>query len=105
MNAAYNLAEVSELGDDEKRDPSENVLRLVSNAEKRSDDLREAGFRYIEDKIADHFDTIKKMVEAETKRIDALRMVTVGAIRLVRQVRFVMATLASHYRLGRQLLR
>jgi|SRR5665647_1694202 len=85
MNAAYNLAEVSELGDDEKRDPSENVLRLVSNAEKRSDDLREAGFRYIEDKIDDHFENIKKMVEAETKRIDALRMVDVQAVGLANE--------------------
>lgn len=72
-------------------DPTRNVLDLVQAAVKRLDDLRDVENRRIEDKLRSEKEHVKeimdlranyeeKLRQAESKRIDAIRVVDVQAV-------------------------
>jgi site-specific recombinase len=61
-------------------DPTYNVLLLVEAAVKRLDDLHKAEMRRVDDMVNVHFDYREKLAVAESKRIDAIRAVDVGAV-------------------------
>ena len=86
----------------EKRDPTDNVMMLVEMATRRLDDLRasdlagmkalqeahynrlealqEASSKRLDDQLQLHIDHIMDRMNYETKRIDAIRVVDVGAV-------------------------
>lgn len=73
-------------------DPTANVLKLVEESVKRSDDLRLAEKEYnrevtkLHKELYDtHFMYSEKLSMAESKRIDAIRAVDVGALALANE--------------------
>lgn len=61
-------------------DPTTNVLLLVEAAVKRIDDLQKVEMERVGDQIRLHTEYTKQLAEAESKRIDAIRAVDVGAV-------------------------
>lgn len=61
-------------------DPTANVLALVDAAVTRLDDLHKAEMRRIDEMLAMQFEYIEKLNLAESRRIDAIRIVDVGAV-------------------------
>lgn len=73
------------------RDPTRNVLGLVKAEHKRQDDLRRLEFKAVRKEVSSDILSIRREVmnfkkylkgsaKAETKRIDAIRAVDVGAV-------------------------
>ena len=61
-------------------DPTANVLQLVEAAVKRIDDLRTSADKHINEKIDIHIAYMKELSLAESKRLDSIRSVDVGAV-------------------------
>ncbi len=61
-------------------DPTTNVLALVEAAVKRLDDLQKVEVARLERQLDDHIEYTKQLAAAESKRIDAIRAVDVGAV-------------------------
>lgn len=61
-------------------DPTANVLQLVEAAVKRIDDLQAAEIKHINEKVEIHISYMKELSLAESKRLDAIRSVDVGAV-------------------------
>ena len=54
-------------------DPSENVIRLVSESTKHNEVIMDKGFEYVEKRLAGLFDSLNHRLDVEVKRIDGLR--------------------------------
>jgi hypothetical protein len=74
------------------QDPTANVLDLVEAAIKRQDDLRDLESRHIREVSRLRAEYEDMLREAETKRIDAIRAVDVGAVNRAAEVAALQAT-------------
>lgn len=61
------------MADDEQKDPSVNVLRLVENAVKYLEDLHNVAQQGVDDKLKMYFEFTKQLMTAESDRLNALR--------------------------------
>lgn len=94
-------------------DPTRNVLDLVAAAIQRQDDLRDADRRLqvAEQRRADQMAELRSQYdgllrEAESKRIDAIRAVDVGAVQRAAEVQLTQAsTLAAQVATSAETLR
>jgi len=66
-------------------DPTANVLSLVEAANKRQDDLRIAEARRVDEQMELRAYYTEKLADAEAKRLDAIRLVDVGAVSLANE--------------------
>jgi len=71
---------------DDDGDPTVNVRALIAAATRRTDDLREQESHHVRDVIKLRSDYDDKLRDAESKRIDAIRAVDVGAVAAAAQV-------------------
>lgn len=73
-------------------DPTRNVLDLVSAAIQRQDDLRGGEAIHIREIVSLRAEYDEKLRDAESKRIDAIRAVDVGAVNRAAEVATTQAT-------------
>lgn len=73
-------------------DPTQNVLDLVNAAIERQDDLRDLESRHVREMIQLRGEFEDRLRDAETKRIDAIRAVDVGAVNRAAEVAALQAT-------------
>lgn len=87
-------------------DPTTNVLQLVEAATKRQDDLRLAEAAHIREVIKLRAEYDAMLRDAESKRIDAIRAVDVGAVNRAAEVATAVAqTLAAQVATSAETLR
>jgi uncharacterized protein YqiB (DUF1249 family) len=81
MDRLFSRMQISNgLKSEHTMDPTANVLSLVATETKRSDDLRTAESRRVDEIMSIHAMYAEKLSVAEAKRIDAIRTVDVNAV-------------------------
>lgn len=87
-------------------DPTANVIALVQAGLQRQDDLRERDTQHIKELMGLRADYDAQLREAESKRIDAIRAVDVGAVNRAVDVAATQAgTLAAQVQASAEALR
>lgn len=87
-------------------DPTANVVALVEAGLQRQDDLREAFIKHFDETLNLHRQHAAQLREAESKRIDAIRAVDVGAVTRAAEVSAAQAlTLATQVATSAETLR
>jgi hypothetical protein len=77
-------------------DPTKNVLELVAESSRRTDDLRISESHRIDDIMRLHVEFSEKLSLAESKRIDALRAVDVSAVALANERAITQASVLAN---------
>lgn len=73
-------------------DPTENVLALVAAAIRRQDDLRNMSNAHLQEIATLRAEHAKELSHAEAARIDAIRLIDVGAVNRAAEVASIQAT-------------
>lgn len=68
-----------------KGDPTYNVRMLVEASIEHMEDIRQSEMKNIEKQMAIHIEYIDRVIEAEAKRIDAIRVIDTNAVAIASQ--------------------
>ena len=76
-------------------DPTYNVRMLVEASMSHMEEMRQSEIKNLEKQMAIHFDSIDKIIEAEAKRMDAIRAVDTGSVAIASEKAAAQAAVLS----------